>query len=141
MHTPFEEGFTMILPDPTRSKGQEAGEYGSDNSEFSDLMAELKSYQPTASAVTWGSSVADSADDAARAIVRNQRLGISTSDWDILFRAVEDRLRLSVSAQLASPAQARDAAGRVQVIVLECVAELEKLHTALKQERRQHDAG
>lgn len=122
----------MIRPDPTRSKGQEAGEYGSDNSEFSDLMAELKSYQPTASA-------------AARATARCQPLEISTDDWDILFRAVEERLRLSVGARLASPAQApaqaRDAAGRVQAIVLECVAELEKLHSVLKQERRQHDEG
>jgi hypothetical protein len=135
----------MIRPDPMRPKGQEAGEYGSDNSEFSDLMAELKSYQPTACAATRSGYAADSADTAARAIARNQRLEISTSDWDILFRAVEDRLRLSVGAKLAptaqAPAQARDAAGRVQAIVLECVAELEKLHTALKQERRQNDEG
>jgi hypothetical protein len=131
----------MIRPDPTRPKGQEAGEYGSDNSEFSDLMAELKSYQPTASAMTRGSFMADSADNAACATARNPRLEISTSDWDILFRAVEERLRLSVGAPLASTAQARDAAGRVQAIVLECVAELEKLHTALKQERCQHDEG
>jgi hypothetical protein len=131
----------MIRPDPTRSKAQEAGEYGSDNSEFSDLMAELKSYQPTACAVTRSSYLADSADTAARATARNQRLEISTSDWDILFRAVEDRLRLSVGAKLASTTQARDAAGRVQAVVLECVAELEKLHTALKQERRQHNEG
>lgn len=135
----------MIRPDPTRSKGLEAGEYGSDNSEFSDLMAELKSYQPTASAVSRGSSVADGADYAARATARNQRLEIATTDWDILFRAVEERLRLSVGVRPAAtaqaPAQARDAAGRVQVIVLECVAELEKLHSALKQERHQHDEG
>jgi hypothetical protein len=108
----------MIRPVPTRSKGQEAGEYFSDNSEFSDLMAELKSYQPTA---------------------RCQHLEISVDDWDILFRAVEDRLRSSVGARLASTAPARDAAGRVQAIVLECVAELDKLHNALKQERRQHN--
>jgi hypothetical protein len=120
----------MIRPVPTRSIGQEAGEYGSDNSEFSDLMAELKSYHPTASVV-------------ARATERCEPLEISADDWDILFRAVEDRLRSSVGARLAStaPAQARDAAGRVQAIVLECVAELDKLHSALKQERRQHDAG
>jgi hypothetical protein len=116
----------MIRPVPTRSKGQEAGEYFSDNSEFSDLMAELKSYQPT-----------------ARATERCQHLEISVDDWDILFRAVEDRLRSSVCARLAStaPAPARDAAGRVQAIVLECVAELDKLHNALKQERRQHNEG
>jgi hypothetical protein len=120
----------MIRPDPTRSKGQEAGEYGSDNSEFADLMAELKSYHPTASV-------------ASRATERCQPLEISTDDWDILFRAVEDRLRSSVGARLASTAStpARDAAGRVQAIVLECVAELDKLHTALRQERRQHDEG
>ena len=135
----------MIRPDPTRSKGLEAGEYGSDNSEFSDLMAELKSYQPTASDAerdrSCGCIGTDGADNAAHARALRQPLEILPTDWDILFRAVEERLRLSVSAGLSSTAQGRDAAGRVQVIVLECVAELEKLHTALKQERRQHDEG
>ena len=135
----------MIRPVPTWSKGQETGEYGSDNSEFSDLMAELKSYQPTASAATrdssYGCTGVDGADSATRVRSRCQPLEISPSDWDILFRAVEERLRLSVGAGPASTAQARDAAGRVQSIVLECVAELEKLHTALKQERLQHDEG
>lgn len=135
----------MIRPDTTRSEGQEAGQYGSANSEFSALMAELKSYQPTASAAArdslYGSTGADGAHSPARATARCQPLEISTDDWDILFRAVEERLRLSVGAGLSSTAQGRDAAGRVQAIVLECVAELEKLHTALKRERSQHDEG
>ena len=135
----------MIRPDTTRPKGQGAGKYGSADSEFSALMAELKSYQPTASVAArdslYGSTGTDSAYSAERATARCQPLEISTDDWDILFRAVEERLRLSVSAGLSSTAQGRDAAGRVQAIVLECVAELEKLHTALKQERSQHDEG
>ena len=135
----------MIRPDSMRSNGQEAGKYGSADSEFSDLMAELKSYQPTASDATRGDAYGcpglDGADSAARARVRCQPLEISPSDWDILFRAVEERLRLSVGAGPASTAQGRDAPGRVQAIVLECVAELEKLHSALNQERRQHDEG
>ena len=135
----------MISPDSTRSEGLEAGKYGSADSEFSDLMAELKSYQPTASAASrdssYGCSGLDGADRAARIRVQCQPLDISPSDWDVLFRAVEERLRSSVGAGPASTAQGRDAPGRVQAIVLECVAELEKLHSALKQERRQHDEG
>lgn len=132
----------MIRPDPTRSKGHDAGKYGSDNSEFSDLMAELKSYQPTASAVMKSSSGADDcAGHVVHATARSPKLDFSINDWDILFRAVEERLRLSVGTQPASTAQARDPAGRVQAIVLECVAELEKLHAALKQERQHHHEG
>ncbi|NMM04797.1 hypothetical protein [Polaromonas sp.] len=135
----------MICPDSTRPNGQEADKYGSANSEFSDLMAELKSYQPTASAVgrdsSYGCPGVDGAASAVRVRVRRQPLEISPSDWDMLFRAVEERLKLSVGAGPASTAQGRDAPGRVQAVVLECVAELEKLHIALKQERRQHDEG
>jgi len=128
----------MIHPDPARANRQQAGEYGSDNSEFSDLMAELKSYQPTAAAL----GVRAPADVVRlHAAALCQPLEIATADWDILFRAVEERLRLSVGERLAATARAqpRDAAGRVQAIVLECVAALDKLHIALKQERHQRD--
>lgn len=128
----------MIHPDPARANRQQAGEYGSDNSEFSDLMAELKSYQPTAAALG-----VRAPSDVVRlhAAALCQPLEIATADWDILFRAVEERLRLSVGERLAATARAqpRDAAGRVQAIVLECVAALDKLHIALKQERHQRD--
>jgi hypothetical protein len=140
----------MICPDPTGSKSRKPREYSSDNSEFSDLMAELKSYQPTASATTQSSfpdigsdhtDYSNNNNNSERAMARNQRLDICTSDWDILFRAVEERLRLSVGAQPATSAQVRDPGGRVQAIVLECVAELEKLHNALTQERQKHNEG
>ena len=128
----------MIHPDPAPANRQQAGEYGSENSEFSDLMAELKSYQPTAAAL----GVRAPADVVRlHAAAPCQPLEIATADWDILFRAVEERLRLSVGERLAATARAqpRDAAGRVQAIVLECVAALDKLHIALKQERHQRN--
>ena len=128
----------MIHPDPAPANRQQDGEYGSENSEFSDLMAELKSYQPTAAALG-----VRAPSDVVRlhAAAPCQPLEIATADWDILFRAVEERLRLSVGERLAATARAqpRDAAGRVQAIVLECVAALDKLHIALKQERHQRD--
>jgi hypothetical protein len=116
----------MIQSDPTRPDESEADGYGSADSEFSDLMAELKSYQTTASVVT-------------RVTTRCHPLEISIDDWDMLFRAVETRLRSIVGVKpdsIATP-QTRDAASRIQAIVLECVGELEKLHAALKQERRE----
>jgi len=62
---------------------------------------------------------------------------IDIGDWDELFHAVTSRLRLTVGEPLdaAPETQAHDAAGGVQVIVLECVAALDQLHTALTHER------
>lgn len=62
---------------------------------------------------------------------------ITIEDWDALFGAVEARLRMTVGEPLAAPtgAHAHDAAVGVQTIVLECVAALEQLHTALTHER------
>lgn len=131
----------MIHPDPAPANRQQDGEYGSENSEFSDLMAELKSYQPTAAALNIMGVRAPAGVVRLHAAAPCQPLEIATADWDILFRAVEERLRLSVGERLAATARAqpRDAAGRVQAIVLECVAALDKLHIALKQERHQRD--
>lgn len=63
---------------------------------------------------------------------------ISAEDWDLLFRAVALRLRATVGDRLASaPApQADDAAGKIQVAVLECISAMEKLHKALTHERQ-----
>lgn len=64
-------------------------------------------------------------------------LQISIEDWDILFRAIQLRLRAAVGEQIASqpPPQADDTAGRIQVVVLECVSAMEELHAALAHER------
>ena len=64
-------------------------------------------------------------------------LSIAVGDWDALFCAVEARLRMTVGERLATtPApQPHDDAGRVQIVVLECVAALEQLHRALTYER------
>ncbi len=80
------------------------------------------------------------ADPGARAALAGQALDIAIDDWDALFRAVEDRLRLTVGEPLAnapntSDAPTQDAAAGVRTIVLECVAALEQLHTALTHER------
>lgn len=62
---------------------------------------------------------------------------IDIGDWDELFHAVTSRLRLTVGEPLAATpeAQAHDAAGGIQIIVLECVAALDQLHAALTHER------
>ena len=64
-------------------------------------------------------------------------LNISIEDWDILFRAVEERLRRMVYERhtAASPARTHDLRGSAQEIVLECVAALDQLHAALTLER------
>lgn len=71
-------------------------------------------------------------------------LDIEIEDWDILLRAVKLRLRLAVCGLQAALPEPQappdvDAARKVQVIVLECVAALEQLHTALTQERGRRD--
>jgi len=71
-------------------------------------------------------------------------LDIEIEDWDLLLRAVKLRLRLAVCGWLVAlpePQAQNDvsAALKVQVIVLECVAALEQLHTALTQERGYRD--
>jgi len=77
------------------------------------------------------------ADPGARAALPGPALDIAINDWDALFRAIEDRLRRTVGEPLANApdAAAQDAAAGVRTIVLECVAALEQLHTALTHER------
>ncbi len=62
---------------------------------------------------------------------------ITIDDWDALYHAVEARLTRTVGVRQASlPEPLRgDAAGRVQVIVLECVDAMERLHEELIRER------
>ena len=64
---------------------------------------------------------------------------IAEDDWDQLFHAVEARLRNCVGKQLSKTPQLplQDPAALVEAVVLECVAALDQLHTALKRERLQ----
>lgn len=75
------------------------------------------------------------------AFASDHPLAIAIKDWDVLFRAVEARLLLSVGNRLASvpKSKASDAAELVQSTVLECVTALHQLHIALGQERDQRD--
>lgn len=65
------------------------------------------------------------------------RLQIPFEDWDILFQSVQSRLGKTVDAHLASAPSPHsdDAAAHLQVVVLDCVAALEQLRTALTPER------
>lgn len=68
-------------------------------------------------------------------------LDASVEDWDLMFRAVEERLSSAVGKVLvATPGlEPQTAAVLVQTIVLECVTALGQLHEALTQERgRRH---
>lgn len=63
-------------------------------------------------------------------------LDMAVEDWDALYRAVEARLRRTVDGQ---PGAAPGAGAHVRSIVLECVAALEHLHTALANERARRE--
>lgn len=64
---------------------------------------------------------------------------ITQEDWDIMFCAIQLRLTHAVAerARAAPLPQQDDAADRLDVLVLECVSEMGRLHEALKQERSQ----
>lgn len=80
-----------------------------------------------------------SIESLARTQLAVQPLGIAVDDWDLMFRAVEERLRKAVGERLVAIAglQAQDAACPIQAIVLDCVSALDLLHMALNQERGQ----
>ena len=82
--------------------------------------------------------------DAGVAAIDTSAGDIAFADWDDLFDAVKERLRLtacrSLAAAPAAPSHAE--AGGPQASVLECVEALEQLHTTLKHElarRQQHE--
>ena len=64
-------------------------------------------------------------------------LHIPTEDWDIMFRAIQLRLREAVGERpkSAPTPQADDTAGHIQVVVLECVSAMEQLEAALRHQR------
>lgn len=72
----------------------------------------------------------------------DQHPSIEVVDWDILFSAIEVKLREAVGGQLgvmlAIPAHsAQLSASLVQATVLDCVDALHKLHAAIKHDRSQ----
>ena len=64
---------------------------------------------------------------------------IAADDWDELFHAVQARLLDCVGKRLSKTPELplQDPAALVEAVVLECVAALDQLHTALKRERVQ----
>lgn len=62
---------------------------------------------------------------------------IPAKDWDIMFRAIQVRLVRAVGDRVdTAPAPAADdAAGHVQVAVLDCVTAMAQLHAALMRGR------
>lgn len=85
---------------------------------------------------------ANRSNDASPAYPESQQtpepLQISIADWDILFLAIQLRLRNAVGDRLPSTPlpQIGDAAGHVQIAVLECITAMEQLHVALGHERQ-----
>ena len=69
-------------------------------------------------------------------------LDLSVQDWDILFRAVEERLRRIVGARNAGMAHLpkHDMGGSVREAVGECLGALDQLHAALTHERERANA-
>lgn len=64
---------------------------------------------------------------------------IAPEDWDILFCAIQERLRGALAPRsAATPPLSVDAvAHRLDALVLECVLDMGRLHAALKLERGQ----
>ncbi len=67
---------------------------------------------------------------------------MEVADWDVLFDAIETRLREAVGERLGSlpdtpTHSAHLAASLVQATVLDCVDALNKLHAAIKHDRSQ----
>ena len=77
------------------------------------------------------------ASPVAHPLRPNSSADLAVDDWDMLFDAVKDRIRSTVSEQPLVPndLSAHDTTTRVRACVLECVAALDQLHTMLTQER------
>lgn len=61
---------------------------------------------------------------------------IAPEDWDILFCAIQLRLRRAIADRTAAaPLPSDNVADGLDVLVLECVSDMGRLHAALKHER------
>ena len=89
---------------------------------------------PRACAKIDGSGTNAKAAPRASAPLPCPRSHVAIGDWDAMFGAVTARLSLIVAKPLATTAasQPADAADRIRVAVLECVAALDQLHATLK---------
>lgn len=85
--------------------------------------------------------VASRVTPLARELLPPQASDVAIKDWEVLFCAVKERLRLSVDDHLgATPgSRSQETADRVRTSVLECVEALDQLHKTQQQElsRRQ----
>ena len=118
---------------PSNTPAQPAGEHDVDPAALyaapPALLARLKGFRPHTEAAP-----PDGQYDA--------HLTIDIADWDVLFEAVENTLRRIVGERLGTPPEvpahtAALSASLIQAVVLDCVDSLDRLHAALKQERRQ----
>jgi hypothetical protein len=88
------------------------------------------------------SSAAKARAGPAAEASHDEHPSIEAEDWDILFSAIEVRLRQAVGEHLgqlpSTPAHsAQLSASLVQAVVLDCVDALHKLHAAIKHDRSQ----
>ena len=79
---------------------------------------------------------------ATKAIFIAEPMDLMVEDWDIMFRAVLERLRKTVDDGLVTaPFLPRaNASDSVQNVVLECVDALDHLQAALKHERARRES-
>ncbi|MHB1201030.1 MAG: hypothetical protein ACYCZ6_16040 [Polaromonas sp.] len=130
----------MFQPFPTRSFPASVPKVALSHAILTMLNAIRPASTPEGYAPEAGSAASDMPRSGSTALP-TQAIDIAIDDWNVLFRAIEDRLRLTVggdplaNALTTTDAPAHEAAVGVRTIVLECVAALEQLHTALTHER------
>lgn len=116
-----------------RTPGQAAGAHGVRPASPLDAAAAVAPRQ---------SGLAPHPEAASCDAPYDAHLTIEVEDWDVLFDAVKTTLRRIVGERLGDmpevPAHsAALSASLVQAVVLDCARSLDRLHTALKQERSQ----
>jgi diguanylate cyclase len=140
----------MIRPAPTRApKVESVSHTALTTPNSADLMPGPKSHLAEAGSAAahrpWSTTEVDRIGldtfaPLSRTAPKDLPSDVSIRDWDVMLRAVKARLRLTVGERLGAPhePQVRDAVGRVQASVLECVAALDQLHATLTHELSRH---
>ena len=91
------------------------------------------SSQPSLDAIVLGAGmVSPQFDNASNT---SFGVGIPAADWDLLFSAIAWRLKRAVGDQPVAAAAAKDMVGHIQMTVLDCISDMQLLHTALNIER------
>ena len=82
------------------------------------------------------------ANHAPDATASNRFSSINASDWDVLFRAVQDRLAQCAAAPLAKTPELTtpEPDQVIKTTVLQCVEAMQQLHAALMIERQETKA-